>query len=172
MRPFLKIPFLVLVLTSSSYVNAEDLCDRYIAQTVQPLQASGFWKRLANVPTVKGEYETTAAFEARAASAMNQIAEPVIIEVPLQRKYVLYDADANRLNVQAYAFANGTTQYDGVFGYGTPLSGKIKYGTSDNIEVVLPSEEKQMGSYVGISAMGAKIRVTKIKRATKAIFER
>jgi len=155
-----------------STAAAQDICTPYVEQTVQPVKPNVLWKQLANVPTVKSEYETTAAFEARVASTMSKIASPVVVEVPVQGKYITYDADSSRLNVQGYAFANERTEYSGVFGYGSPLYQKIKYGYSDNIDVVFPYEEAQVGSYVGTTAMGVKIRVTKVRRFTRVLFER
>ena len=172
MHSFFKIPYLTLVLAGLSSANAQNICAPYVAQTVQPIKAAVLWKQLASVPTVKDEYETSPAFKDRVESAMGSITGPVIVEVPIQRKYITYDADANRLDVQSYAFANNTTQYSGVFGYDTPFYERIKYGLSNNIHVVFPHEEMQSGSYIGTNAMGVRIRVTKVRRFTKVIFER
>lgn len=172
MNSILKIPCLTLALAGLSCANAQDICASYVAQTVQPVKASVLWRQLTGVPTVKSEYEASPAFEDRVENAMASIASPVVVEVPIQRKYITYNADANRLDVQSYAFSNGTTQYSGVFGYGTPFYESIKYGLSDNIHIVFPHEEKQLGSYIGTNAMGVRIRVTKVRRFTKVIFER
>lgn len=171
-RQFFRVSLPVLFWVSFSSANAQNICEPYLGQTVQPLQATALWKQLASLPTVKGEYETTPAFEKRVADAISSITGPAIVEIPIQRSYITYDADSRRLDIQSYAFANGTTRYSGVFGYGTPFYEKIKYGVSDNIDIVLPSEETHDGNYMGTNAMGVKVRVTKVKRFTKVIFER
>lgn len=160
-----------MLLAKISAPYAQNICAPFLEQTVQPVSASVLWPQLAKVPSIKDEYETTPAFEARVAKAMGAITAPVIVEVPIQREFITYNADANRLDIQSYVFSNGTTKYDGVFGYGTTFYGKIQYGSFDNIDVVFPHEEKNQGSYLGTTAMGLKIRVTKLKRTTKVIFE-
>lgn len=123
------------------------------------------------MPNIKGEYETSSAFDARVANAMNKLTLPVIVEIPLDKKHITYNADDKSLNIERYAFANLITSYGGVFGYGTKFYGEVKYGSSDNIDIVWPSTEKKLGSYIGTNAMGVKVRVTKVKRHTMAIFE-
>lgn len=170
------MPFrLRISLLATAFVGmaqAQEACNSFDGQTVHPARANMLWKKLATVPNVKGEYETTAAFETRVANALGDLAGPVTLEIPLDAKYMVYDADASRLDIQSYAFTNASTNYSGVFGYGTPFDGKFKYGSSDNIQYVFPSEEVALGSYTGVTAMGAKIRVAKVRRNTKAIFER
>lgn len=168
----LRVGILAAVCVLFGQAYAQETCGSFDGQTVQPMRANVLWKRLASIPNVKGEYETTAAYEARVANALGDLAGQVVVEVPVDTKFMVYDADASRLDVQSYAFSNGTTKYGGVFGYGTPFDGKIKYGSSDNKNVVYPSEEVQLGSYIGVTALGAKMRVAKIRRTTKAIFER
>ncbi|WP_260685056.1 energy transducer TonB [Variovorax sp. KBS0712] len=168
----LRVGVLTTACALFSQAYAQEACSSFDGQIVQPVRANVLWKRLASIPNVKGEYETTEAYEARVANALGDLAGQVIVDVPIDSKFMVYDADANRLDVQSYAFSNGTTKYSGVFGYGTPFDGKIKYGMSGNKDVVYPSEEVRLGSYLGVTALGAKVRVSKIRRTTKAIFER
>jgi len=171
MPPIFKVSSFAFALSLSLSSSAQNICAPYLDKTVQPLEANALWQQLAKVPNAKDEFETTPQFEARVASAIGGLNGPIIVEVPIQREFITYDADARRLDVQRYAFSNGLTEYSGVFGYGTPFYGQIQYGR-DNLNVVLPYEEKQMGSYTGTNAMGAKIEIAKVSRLTRVIFER
>jgi hypothetical protein len=161
----------MLVVAITFHSNAQDICASYLEKVIQPIAPDVLWGILANVPNVKGEYETTVAFEGRVADAMKPLAHQVVVEVPIQRKFITYNADKQIIDVQKYAFSNSTTKYDGVFGYGSPFYDKVEYG-SENIDVVFSDSESTIGSYIGTNAMGVKIRVTKVKRITKSIFER
>lgn len=150
---------------------AQEVCSAYLEKIIEPMQPNVLWGILAKVPNAKGEYETTATFEGRVSDAIKSLAHEVIVEIPIQRKYITYNADKQILDVQKYTFSNGITKYDGVFGYGTPFYMKIKYGF-DNIDVVFSDSDIVTGSYIGKNAMGVEIPVTKVMRNTKAIFER
>ena len=170
-RHRLRITALAAACSFQGLAQAQEACNSFDGQTVHPVKANVLWKKLATIPNVKGEYETTAAYEARVANALGELAGPVTLEIPLDAKYMVYDADASRLDIQSYAFFNASTKYSGVFGYGTPFDGKVKHGSSNNIQYVFASDEVQIGNYIGVTAMGAKIRVSKVRRNTKAIFE-
>src|SRR3990167_4072950 len=113
-KRFFCFTFSVIV-ANSAY--SQDICSSYLGKVIQPLQADNLWRQLSNVPTVKGEYETTNAFDKRVASAVAGLPTAVVVEVPVQRDFIVYDADEKRVNIQSYTFSNGTTKYDGVFGY-------------------------------------------------------
>lgn len=172
MKNIFKLFICLLILIEVSSVNAKNICESYFDKNVQPVKANTLWKQLANVPKVRDEYETSEAFENRVLKAITSISGSVIVEVPIQRQYITYNADTKQLDIQSYAFDNINTEYSGVFGYGTHFYDKIKYGSSDNIDIVFPSEETQLGSYIGKNAFGVKVRVRKVARFTKAIFER
>lgn len=104
MQIFIKSVLFTMLLAKISTPYAQNICAPFLEQTVQPVSASVLWPQLAKVPSIKDEYETTPAFEARVAKAMGAITAPVIVEVPIQREFITYNADANRLDIQSYVF--------------------------------------------------------------------
>lgn len=126
---------------------------------------------LKGVSADKGEYETTAAYEARMSAARSALPSTIIISSRLDPEYLKYNADAGSLEVTSYALRNINTDYSSVFGYGTPYYDKIKYSSYDNIDWVVSQTESKTGSYIASNAFGAHVRVDKIFRMDEAIFE-
>lgn len=150
-------------------------CTRYSGQTVTPGTVDDLLAELAKLPNLKDEFETTQAFETRMAAATSGAQQLRVVWVPVDSKYVTYDADARKLSVHVYALANERTDYYGVFGYGTPYDGKVKtaLGTlGTNINIVLRKPEEKDGSFTGQNSFGAVTNVTRVKRSTQALFER
>lgn len=162
--------FAITIIIANS-THGQDAFPSYLGETIQPLQVDSLWSLLSNVPNIKDEYESTEVFDKRVSIAMGRLPNPVVVEVPVQREFIMYNADEKRVDIQGYAFSNRTTKYDGVFGYGTPFYEKVKYGFN-NIDVVLPSSDSPAGSYIGTNAMGVQVQVQKVKRVTKIIFDR
>lgn len=167
-----NIAIIPLFLANLSSVYAQNICSPYLDQDVKLMNTNAVWKELAKIPNIKDEYETTKSFEDRVAAATEILSAPIIVEIPLDRKFITYDADESKLSVGKYAFSNLRTNYTSVFGYGTPFYGKVKFSYWSNIDIVFPYEEKKLGSYIARNSMGAKITVTKLARNTKVIFER
>lgn len=121
---------------------------------------------------VKDEFETTAAYEARLGlvSGVN----PQILSVPLNSEYIKYDADKSALNVISYAVQNDITDYNDVFGYGTPYNKKINYApmVGANIHIVVLKPDIQEGQFTGQNKFGVVTTVSRIKRHTFSLFER
>lgn len=160
----------VIALAACPLANAQT-CQTYVGQTVTLNSFDSVAATLKAMPTTKGEYETTATFEARVAAARGAMPETVIIPGIFSAKYVTYDADSGTLKVQAYALSNVNTDYSYVFGYGRPFYEKVKYSSLGNRDAVVFQSETATGSYVASNAYGAKATVTKITRLHKAIFE-
>ena len=88
----------VAMLIFPAMAHAET-CDSYVGQTVTLNSFGSVASILKALPTTRGEYETTAAFEARVASARGTMPETVIIPGIFSSKYVSYDADTGVLKV-------------------------------------------------------------------------
>lgn len=93
-RHRLRITALAAACSFLGLAQAQEACNSFDGQTMHPVKANRLWKKLATIPNVKGEYETTAAYEARVANALGELAGPVTLEIPLDAKYMVYDADA------------------------------------------------------------------------------
>jgi hypothetical protein len=160
-----------LSLAASAPAIAQDVCARYQDMIVAPITIQSALARFANVPTEKGEFETTAQFAARQAAAVGGAVGPIIISKEVDPQYIRYDADAQRLTIQTYLFDNANFSHDVVFGYGTPLHDRVTYSALYNTDVVISQSETPAGSYRASNAFGANVEVTRIRRRTFAVFE-
>lgn len=147
-------------------------CIGLVGQQVSSQPFAAVAAKLAGVPTTKGEFETTEAFNVRQGTAAAQLPSTFIVNYQPNSEYLVYDADAGALSVKSYFFRNLNTSYSDVFGYGSPLDGKLKYGHSDNIDVVVGETQRPTGSYAGSNAYGATATVTNIQRDTQSIWDR
>ncbi len=143
----------------------------FVGRTVTLASFDSVANILKALPTTKGEYETSAAFEARVAAVRDTMPATFIIQGIFDAEYVTYDADAGVLKVRAYALRNLNTDYDYVFGYGSIYYEKVKYSSLGNRDVVVFQSETPTGSYVATNAFGAKVTVRKARRLQQAIFE-
>lgn len=95
----------------SALIDAENhksaLCKSYEGKVVTP---TGFDAMVRTLPkiTEKGEFETTAQYEARISAAKAQGAGgPHVLLVPVERAHLRYDADNAGMMVEAGAFRTG-----------------------------------------------------------------
>lgn len=148
--------------------NAREVqCASYTGQVVSP---SSFEQAIAlsNAPEPKGEFETTAAYQARVAGSGG--AGPIIIsKKPEDSKYLEYDADRQAFAVKSFFFHNTNMPAWEIFYH---AENGVTASTMSNIDIVVSEQEKITGSYSAQNGFGAKTNVTKIFRTIKGVFER
>jgi hypothetical protein len=148
-------------------------CDSYIGQSISPLTVSQASARVPNFQP-KGEFETTADFEARKKVATSASESPLFISrEPEDRKYFEYNADAQALGIKKYVFSNWLFEaWDAFYGVPSakPLNANV-YATA-NLSPLTSSKEIITGSYEAQNSFGAKFNVTKVTKELEAIFER
>lgn len=166
-----KCSKIVAIILASSYVSgaAAEECQSYVGQTVIPKTFDAVALTLKAVPSSKGEYETTAAFEQRLA-AHGIDPHPTIISTKLDPQFLTYDADRGELVVKSYALRNINTEYRGLFGYGKPLYEKFSLSTG-NIDWVVSSTDTVQGGYRASNAFGATVSVQKKIRIDRSVFQ-
>lgn len=152
-------------------VLAQDRCPTFTGQIIAPVTVESVITRVSTVPSIKGEYETTAAFETRRNAAASALPEEFLVSIPLDPQYLRYNADAGSLSVGAYAIDNRNTTYDGAFGPGTSHP-NVRASPFNNLDLLASETETPTGSYGASNAFGATTVVTEIQRSSKAIFER
>lgn len=119
----------------------------YLGKKITPVTFENVKKILATIPKIKSEYETTISFQSRLTEVLKGIPKNFVLQVPLDKKYVKYNAEKQLLVIDRYAVDNANIGYEGVFGYGTPFYEKIEYINSSNMDVVISSKESLIGSY-------------------------
>ena len=83
-----------------------ELCKGYVGQVAKPVAFAALAAQLSG-PAPKGEFETTAQYNARVAAASQPVPEgPVIITLPTDREFISYNADTGAMFVQAGAFSS------------------------------------------------------------------
>lgn len=162
----------LLIIFTTLTVHAQTNYADYVGQTVDALS---FEQAIAKLPKYvpRGEYETTAQYEARRAAEMGDTGGPLIIlKEPEDRdKHIRYDADAGQLDLSRYAFDNKILDAWHAF-YGTPHAKSLNASTIGNYEVVISQSEQTSDTYIGQNAYGASWEIMRITRIVQAIYER
>jgi hypothetical protein len=145
-------------------------CSEYVGQTVAPQSFDSAIKGYTAIAP-KGEFETTAAYEARRNAALGGSTRPLIVsKEPEDRKFFEYDADAQRMGIKSYAFDNtGFDAWSALYSAG--YYGKLDADTSGNLDVVISQTQKPGGTYEASNSFGAKAVVQRIAQTTKVIFQ-
>lgn len=149
--------------------GAQTNCSSFVGTTVAPIDFNRAVASLKSTPP-KDEFESTAAYQERLASADNTA--PLIISKLLDTKLLAYNADAGQLEIMPFAFSNITfdpwkTFYHSKSGIDASTN---SYGSS-NRGVVISESYKHVGSYTAQNSFGTKVTVNRQTRTTKSIFE-
>lgn len=160
-----------IMATTMSAAQGQDRCAVYLGQKIAPITIDAAISRFATL-TPKGEFETTAQYEARKARAIGSTSGPFVIsKAPEDRKYLEYDADAGKLRISRFAFQNSAFNAWKTF-FNAGVDKAIDVDIYANYDVVISQVDVPTGVYTGSNSFGAKTKVVKINRVTKAIFDR
>lgn len=164
----MKIALVATVaMTVSPAVAHSQACANYVGQTVAIKTFEQAIEGLGNVEP-KGEFETTAAYQARVAASGT--GQPLIIsKKPEGSSYFAYDADRQLLVIKSYAFHNTNMDWWSAFYDAKPAG--LKASTVYNKAIVISQTDKPNGSYTAQNSYGAKATIIKIDRTVKSIFE-
>jgi hypothetical protein len=147
--------------------SKSELCKQYEGTIVTPTTFDALALSLPKVAP-KGEYETTAQFEARKSSALAKAPTGLsVLIVPTDRDYATYEADDETLFVQAGAFQAGaySPHVEAVASAWLAL-GK---GEPQGIGLFMSDKERVIRTYSAQNILGATTRVSEIDRETKAL---
>jgi hypothetical protein len=122
------------------------------------------------VPNIaaKGEYETTAQYEARKSAALSRAPSGVsVLVVPTDREYAEYNADSQALIVQAGAFQAGhySSKTKAEAAAWLAVGDELTKGTG----LFIADKERGLRAYNAQNRFGATYRVSVIERHTKAL---
>ncbi|MEW6574747.1 MAG: hypothetical protein AB1408_00170 [Pseudomonadota bacterium] len=167
MKIRLVVAALATIMPHLAYAN---VCEPYVGQVVTTIDIDDAIAPFKAVGP-KGEFEPTAQYEARKQQAVNKLGEKLIVKkAPDGRQYLVYDADAQQLNIVTYAFDNIPLNTDALFGYGAPYYGLMGDGYT-HIDVVIEEDQVITGSYKASNAYGATTVVNKFFRRTRGIYQ-
>lgn len=171
MRPKAIFTVLALAVTSTRARAQELSCAEYVGQTIKPVSFASAVAPISKLPP-KDEFETTADFEKRRASALTSLPSTLVIaKAPEDLKYFQYDAETRKLQIITYAFQNLPFRISWAVS-SAGMDEKIDVSPLYNVEVVVSSLDKSTGTYQATNGYGAKTEVLKVHRTTAAIFDR
>ncbi|MEJ6011524.1 hypothetical protein [Novosphingobium aquae] len=155
----------------TNLVDAENtksaLCKSYVGKRVVPTTFNALATILPK-RTVKGEFETTAQYQAKIASTPNHDpANLSVLVVPIDRTFVRYDADIGIMLVSAGALNTGEYSEQ----TGAEASALLAVGTnaSKGTPVFVGQSERIIRTYAAHNLFGAAFRVSEIDRTTQAL---
>ena len=129
-------------------------CEAYVGQTVTPTPFDLIAAKFTGL-AAKGEYETTAAFEARRSAAVNTAGtRSYILHVPVDRSFLNYNADADALVLSSLAF--GAPSLSG--NTGSDMFGSVFLGDAGlethvalpNLALPISTTDAVLGSYTNM----------------------
>jgi hypothetical protein len=146
------------------------LCASYVGKVVTPTAFSTLALKFAP-PAPKGEFETTAQYNARVAAAQSRVSpQPVVVAIPVDRSFLNYDADGKLMAVREGAFGAGvfskildvqvTAEYFGL------IPDDIAKGTP----IPHSKTERLLRTYAGQSGLGIPAKVSEIERQSNVIY--
>lgn len=173
--------FLLLIAAMPASTVAQE-CSSYIGRTITPVTIEAALARFSGL-TPRGEFETTADFDARRARTIGTVGPLIIGKLPDGRSngsgqagrgdFFQYDADRGVMRVISYAFDNSNFSHENIWGYGAPLHREGDYTSRwSNVDVVITETNQTTGSYSASNAFGATRTVTRISRTISAIYDR
>ena len=102
----MKSIYLLTVLIASTASVAHAQCPLLIGDKVTVESPESAWTALQSNTLEKGEFETTAQFEARKASSNISSIDTAIIQTTVDRDEIKYDADNGQFTIVTYAWDN------------------------------------------------------------------
>jgi hypothetical protein len=166
----LSITYLVCSAFLPSAGSASEICRALAGTKPSTISFNQALAQVSKLPLKKEEFETTEAYNARLSTALRGMTTPQLVRVPLNSEGVSYNADTQRFQIESAAFGASYEKFDNypLYAFGNV---QVDWGLN-NIDVVGSQEDKPISLYNGINSYGAKVEVVKLKRFTKAIFDR
>lgn len=161
----LKKTFIALIATALMATAAHaGTCESYLGQTIAPKTFDQALLSM-NAPSPKGEFETTAAYQARLQATGGT--GPIVISKRMEDpKYIEYDADRGGFIVKSYLFDNtGFPAWEALY------QGGLNPSTMSNADIVISQSEVVTGKYPAQNGFGAKAIITKYTKTVKAIYD-
>ena len=169
--PMMMLPLALFL--SAPIAEAQDRCPITPGSTVQFTSGSSLYQSLEAAAPEQGEFETTAAYQARVSVAQQKLElnKTVVLEGIYDPDQVTYDADAQTFTISAYAWDNKGLGLKYVFRSGNPYGIEMKYAFKSHA-MALDSKEETLGTYEASNAYGAATIVERIHRTDFGVFDR
>jgi hypothetical protein len=166
--------FVILFVGAMPTATVATECASFVGQRPTVLSFDNAVRSLPNIPP-KGEFETTAQFEARKAAALAGLPQEIIVSKKPDKpeEHAVYDADSQQLRIKSYFFTDLPIidYWDAI--QPTEFYEALKPGlTYSNYGVTISYNGVKTGSYEAQNSYGARWTIEKITRDQKGIYER
>ncbi len=166
----MKFTPIFTLLIASLASNAYGQCPVVSGDNVKIQSPESVWTALQAADLEKGEFETTAQFEARKAQANITPIDMAIIQTTVDRKDIKYDADNSQFTIVVYAWDNIGINWSEAL---SPAKSKgLEYGYYGNHGIVLKQIDTFGKQYQASNAYGASTTVTEMTETSYAVFDR
>ena len=167
------------MLLSFPALTLANSCPIEAGQAIPADSARTVFNRLAQKNMTKGEFETTAQYEARISTMERQSSGPIFVHMPYDPNDTEYDADREILRLWVYAFDNEGPSWQnalrpkGTLSMPTYSRRFQRPGRSSMIEfgVGLGTEDTLTGQYDASNAYGASVTVSEIDRQVYSVYQ-
>lgn len=159
------LSMLTALLTAQPQSNCESMLGR-------PISALDFQTAIKELPQVqpRGDYETTASFEARMETAARQTGSHAMLVARDHNKEGLsFDPDSGRLKIYPSVFGHGRLNFGQILGIGMGRGKSDSFSSALGFE--LSSKIVETTTYQTTNGFGAVVNVQKRVELTEALFE-
>lgn len=159
------LPILTVLLTAQPQSSCEAMLGR-------PIAALHFQTAIEGLPKVepRGDYETTASYEARMEAVARQSGSRAILVARDHNKEGLsFDPDSGRLKIYPSVFGHGRLNFGQILGIGMGRGKSDSFSSALGFE--LGSEVVETTTYQTTNGFGAVVNVQKRVEQTEALFE-
>lgn len=153
-----------------SSAAVDEACMVPVGQRIAPMGIDALISKLGSTAP-RGEFETTAQYEARLQAAASGAPRHAFVAMPIDTKYITYDADSGRFRIESFALDNKNASWD-IFYDGPNPPWPRPVGHRDYVDLVERSVERVVGTYQASNAYGAKVTVREVMRETVGVLER
>jgi hypothetical protein len=155
----------------SSVYAMDNTCAQYMSKPVQGKDFNFYYQKVNSLKIPKkDEFETTAQYKERLDKAFQSLNIPseFFIEIPIEQKYITFDADTKLLTFSPYVINNANVYYG--YNFKDLLEPANKY-FSDAYDVQISRDVKEQGFYTAQNGFGANFQIKKQEVTYKSIFD-
>lgn len=143
--------------TLSAAQEETSACPAVEGSTYEVMSGTDFGKRFEKLPSVRGDFETTAEFEARRISEISDlIGKELFVSVATDNGSIRYEADSQHFFLTEWFFSNTSRDFtqDALF-----AGGLLKQYGKNFGNVTFFNSDEQTGTYSASNAIGTKVEV-------------
>lgn len=165
---------ILLGLVSCSFISSaysiENACSEYILKPVQGKDFNFYYQKASSLKIApKDEFETTNQYQERVSKTFNSLNIPTefFVEIPIERKFITFDADKRLLTFSPYIIDNANVNYGSKF---KNLAFNNFY-TNYEYDIQISRLVKDTGSYIAKNAFGTQFKVKEQEVTYRSIFD-